>query len=70
MREGYSEARVIVVDPAKAEVTTSFASSVGITHDLVIEKMFGIIGGPAVPAYLEPLAVALLEPARSSFSGL
>ncbi|QEU07420.1 DEAD/DEAH box helicase [Paracoccus yeei] len=70
VREIHAEARVIVVDPAKAGVAPDFAGSPGLIHDRVIQRMFHILGDRAVPVYLEPLAVALLEQARSSYSAL
>lgn len=70
VREIHAEARVIVVDPAKAGVVPDFDSSPGLIHDRVIQRMFHILGDRTVPVYLEPLAVALLEQARSSYSAL
>lgn len=70
VREIHAEARVIVVDPAKAGVAPGFAGSPGLIHDRVIQRMFHILGDRAVPVYLEPIAVALLEQARSSYSAL
>lgn len=70
VKEIHAESRVIVVEPAKAGVPPSFGGNAGIIHDRVVERMFRILGDRAVPAYLEPLAAALLEQARSSFATL
>ncbi|KRW96644.1 helicase-related protein [Paracoccus sp. MKU1] len=70
VREIHADARLIVVDPAKAGVAPDFAGNPGLIHDRVIQRMFHILGDRAVPVYLEPLAVALLEQARSSYSAL
>lgn len=70
VREIHAEARMIVVEPAKAGVPPAFEGSPGLIHDRVIQRMFHILGDDAVPVYLEPVAVALLEQARSSYLAL
>ncbi|MEG4641415.1 hypothetical protein VB636_00745 [Paracoccus sp. APAP_BH8] len=70
VQEIHAESRVIVVEPAKAGVPPRFGGNAGLIHDRVVERMFRILGEHAVPAYLDPLAVALLEQARGSFAAL
>lgn len=70
VREVDAAARLILVEPAKGGIPPRFGGGAGLIHDRVVERMFQILGGNAVPAYLDASAVLLLAEARASFAAL
>lgn len=60
--------KVILVTPSKAGTPPIFGGDAGLIHDVVIDRMFGILNRQDVPAYLDLTARELLAEARSHFS--
>lgn len=56
--------KVIMVTPSKGGIPPIFGGDPGDIHDRVIEKMFGVLEGDAVPIYMDRTARDLLDEAR------
>lgn len=59
--------RVIIVTAAVGGVPPIFGGDPGIIHDKVVERMFDLLEGKAVPVYLDEAARRLLAEARLSY---
>ena len=68
VEEVHDRDRVIMVSPAKAGVPPVFGGDPGNIHDLVIKRMFQVLDSQHRPIYLDPMAVELLDEARSEYA--
>ncbi len=57
-----------MVAPSSGGRPPSFGGDPGVVHDRVVEKMFSILEGEAVPLYLDSTAATLLQEARLQYS--
>ncbi|PYF09431.1 ATP-dependent Lhr-like helicase [Rhodobacter viridis] len=67
VREIDTDAKVIMVEPAKGGVPPRFGGEPGLIHDRVIEKMRDIYAGNQTPVYMDRTAVDLLAEARCHY---
>ena len=70
VQEIHDREKVIVVKPAKAGVPPVFGGDVGDIHDMVIDRMFGVLEGDASPAYMDTVSLTMLEEARAHYDQL
>lgn len=62
--------KVILVVPAKGGTPPSFGGDPGDIHDRIVQRMFEIFEGEAVPSYLDAVARDLLAEGRRNFEKL
>lgn len=67
VREVRDTERVIIVTTSVGGVPPIFGGDPGIIHDKVVERMFDLLEGNAVPVYLDEAARQLLAEARLSY---
>ena len=70
VQEVHDREKVIVVKPAKAGVPPVFGGDPGDIHDKVIDRMFVVLEGTAVPAYMDAASLKMLEEARAHYDQL
>jgi len=70
VQEVQEQERLIVVEPAKAGTPPVFGGDPGDIHDRVVDRMFAIFEGDLRPAYLDPVALDLLDEARHNYAQL
>ena len=70
VKEIHDREKVIVVKPAKAGVPPVFGSDPGDIHDKVIDRMFAVLEGTALPAYMDAASLKMLEEARAHYDQL
>ena len=67
VQEIHDREKVIVVTPAKAGVPPVFGGDPGDIHDKVIDRMFALLDGTALPAYMDAASLTMLEEARAHY---
>lgn len=70
VQEIHDREKVIVVKPAKAGVPPVFGGDPGDIHDKVIDRMFAVLEGSALPAYMDEASLKMLEEARGHYDEL
>ncbi len=65
--EVHDRERLILVSPDHAGIPPKFGGGGGVIHDKVVQRMRTVLAEKTLPAYLDKVAVGLLEAARSEF---
>lgn len=66
--EVHDRDRLILVSPDHAGIPPNFGGGGGVIHDKVVQRMRTVLVEKTLPAYLDSVAISLLQAARSEFA--